>query len=169
METTNIQNKTVLERRELEERRLESQHSAIERRISAVMGFTLAGMLIFYFLIMKLFGLEVNLNFRYLNAIFYVIALVLAFRSFNRRTGTRVKYFQGLKMGIVICFIGAAIFSVFMGIYLALDNEFMSYVQRSIEYGTFATPLLTAFAIFTEGLVGGAVTAFVIIPFFKEK
>jgi hypothetical protein len=171
METTKIHDKTVLVNKREEERieeDLRYGYRTYERNLSIVMGVVLSGMLIMYFLIMKMFGLEVNLNFRYLNAVFYVIALSVAFWQFRKRTGFKIKYFQGLKMGVIICAIGALIFSVFMGVYLSFDHEFMSYVQRSIEYGTYATPLLTAFAIFSEGFVGGAITAFVLLPFFKE-
>lgn len=161
---THTQHKTYLG-----EKRYESADTAFERRVGNITGFALSGALILYFLVMKLFGLEDNLNFRYFNAVFYILALIFAFRFFRKRTGEKIEYFQGLKMGVRISFIGALVFSVFMGVYLSIDHEFMSYVQRSIEYGSYATPFLTAFAIFNEGFVGGMITAFVLLPAFKAK
>jgi hypothetical protein len=164
METRNLERKDYLGSRLTSE-----EKSSYDRRIGIKLGLALAGMQAAYFLIMKLIGLEMNLNFRFFNAVFYIIALVIAFRTYNRQTGEKIKYFRGLKLGVQVSFIGAIVFAVFMGAYLSFDHELMAYVQKNIEYGPHATPLLAAFGVFNEGFVGGIITAFVLLPFFKAS
>jgi hypothetical protein len=135
-----------------------------------VAGLLVSLSLVVYFLVMKALGLEGRVNLRYFNGVFFLAGMFATFFIYYRKTGRiGIDYFKGLRMGVQVAFMAALPFAIFMGLYLQFNPEFMNHIRQSIEYGTYATPFLTAAGLFVEGFVGATLIAFVLLPIFKSR
>lgn len=144
--------------------------SPYEMKLSVWTGVLTSVALIVFFLIMKLVGLEQILWVRYFNFVFFVIGLVSAFNIYSTRTHKlRINYLKGIKMGLRITLIAIIPFVIFMFVYLSIDNNFMIYVRENSDFGRYLSPISAAAVIAIEGFVGGAITTYMAMQYFKDN
>jgi len=123
-----------------------------------------------FFLIMKAFGLHEILAFRYFNVIFLAGCILMAFLLYRKKHDYKgIRYLTGIRMGIHVTLLGAILFSIFMGVYLAIDTGFMEYVQEHGQFGEFLTPVRAAGGVFIEGFASGAIITFSLMQLFKDE
>ena len=131
-----------------------------------------AGILIAYFLLMKLLGLETNLYLRALNIVIMIGAIYILYRNtFIRDNDTRVGYLQGLMMGIWFTVLSVAIFSIFLGIYIHFfDPGFIEIIDGAGLWANSGSSIgLSIMGILIEGLAGGFILSFILMQYFKSK
>lgn len=132
-------------------------------------GLYLAGGLIFYFLIMKLLGLEKIMELRFLNLFILIAAVVTAIQYYKRNCVNLMSYFKGMGVGILTSMIGAAVFAIFMGFYLGvLDRSFLEYIKGEWSgYDNHINPFSLSFIILLEGAISGFFTTFISMQYLK--
>jgi hypothetical protein len=123
-----------------------------------------------FFLCMKAFGLHQILAFRFLNFVFMVGALLIAYFSYMKKFDYKgIRFLTGIKMGIHINLLGTFLFALFMFGYLYYDADFMRYIQENGEFGEYLTPMRAAGGVFMEGFATGAILTFSLMLLFKDE
>ncbi len=129
--------------------------------------------LILYFIMMKLFNLHHHLELHYFNVLFLALGLFYAIKNTNRIAG-EMKYFEGLKSGVVVSLISIILFSMFMVIYTTkIDPEFLLFLKDNIFLSPQSSSKQAAFelaGILTiEGLSSGFIITFILMQYYKNK
>lgn len=138
--------------------------------LSTQVGLITSLSLMIYFLAMRLFNLHEILLLRYFNFIFLLSGILIVFHQFNKRNGKKgIDYFTGLGLGIRITLSAVIPFAFFMGIYLSVDEAFMTFVKNTAEFGSYLNPVVAAGAVCIEGISAGVITTFVTMQYYKEK
>jgi len=152
------------------EKEIENKKDAYEPVVCKWAGFLVFSALVAYFLIMKAFGLYQILELRYFNAIFLITGIVIAFYNFRKKVSPEgIQYLKGIKMGMKITLIAVLPFVIFMGIYLAIDKDFMAYIIENGDFGQWLSPVRAAGVIAIEGLISGAIITFMAMQYFKSN
>lgn len=134
--------------------------------------FTSVG-LILYFVSMNLLGFQRNLELHYLNIFILFFGLRYGIKSTIKTKG-EVRYFEGLKTGLIITILSVAIFNVFMVIYeTAIDPSFLEYLKENISLGDVFSTQETIFniagLITLEGLSSGFILTFILMQYYKSE
>lgn len=134
-------------------------------------GFLVAASLIGFFFLMKAIGFYEILGLRYLNVIFLLTGIIIAFSSYRskKESDNEIDYLTGLKMGMHITFAAAIPFAIFMAIYLNIDKNFMIYIQQNAMFGEYLSPLSAAVATLLEGAASGVIITFMVMQYFKKN
>ena len=128
--------------------------------------------LIFYFLLMKAFGFHKYLELHYLNMIFLFLGLLYSIKKIKLFSG-ELKYFEGLKIGILVTLTSIIIFNVFLLIYeFFIDPSFLTLLQDKLSFGFVKSPATTSFIvfgiIFIEGLSSGFIITYMLMQYYKN-
>jgi hypothetical protein len=134
--------------------------------------FTALGM-IFYFVIMKLLNLHHHLELHYLNVIILFLGLRYAIKHIVFIKG-EIKYFEGLKSGIVVTLISVIIFNIFMVVYeTIIDPAFLILLNENIHLGNVFTSRQTIFNVMglltAEGFSSGFIMTFILMQYYKAE
>src|SRR5690242_12489439 len=106
-----------------------------------------AGGLILFFLLMKLFNLATIVEFRFFNIIILLIGVRYILLQERMQNDNKLEYLDGMMTGFMTAFLSAAMFSIFIFIYLNLDTGFMHYLKITQPFGTYLTPASAALVI----------------------
>jgi hypothetical protein len=165
MDTHKVINKSASEPR--------AHSMTYELRISIWCGLLVSAALIGFFLVMKFAGLHRYLALRYFNWIIYALGIIIAFSVYSRNNTKHVKhrlqYLKGIKMGLRIALIAIIPFAIFMFVYLRIDESFMIYIRENSEFGRYLSPISAAAVVAIEGFVGGAITTYMAMQYFKDN
>lgn len=138
--------------------------------LSTEVGLITSISLMVFFLTMKLFNLHEILLFRYFNFIFLLSGMLIVFNQFNKKTkGKGIDYLTGISLGVRFSLAAVVPFAIFMGIFLTLDEGFMTFIKKTAEFGSYLNPVIAAGAICIEGIGAGVITTFMMMQYFKEK
>jgi hypothetical protein len=136
-------------------------------------GLLVSAALIGFFLVMKFAGLHRYLFLRYFNWVIYALGIIIAFSVYSRNNTKHVKhrlqYLKGIKMGLRIALIAIIPFAIFMFVYLRIDESFMIYIRENSEFGRYLSPMSAAAVVAIEGFVGGAITTYMAMQYFKDN
>jgi hypothetical protein len=129
--------------------------------------------LIFYFVIMRLFNLHHIMELHYVNILVLFIGLRYAIKQIISIKG-EIKYFEGLKSGIVVTIISLVIFNIFMVLYeTIIDPSFLDFLKENIHLGKgFSTQetIFNVMGILTiEGLSSGFIMTFILMQYYKAE
>lgn len=131
--------------------------------------FTALGM-IFYFVIMRLLNLHHILELHYFNIVILFFGLRYAIKR-NILLKGEIRYFEGLKSGIVVTLITVFIFNIFMLIYeTVIDPAFLNHLKENIYLGDqFTTQtVFNVMGILTiEGLSSGFIMTYMLMQYYK--
>jgi hypothetical protein len=147
----------------------ERRHMSLLSVISIRTGLVVLASLIGYFFIMKMLGLYQNMMLRAFNVVFLASGIWIALNRYRKMIGRKIDYFMGMRIGVLITLIATIPFAVFVGIYLALDTSFMTYIILNHEFGPYLSPLVSAIGVAAEGLSSGFILTYVIMPHFKKQ
>lgn len=144
-------------------------HTGISTNVKAGI-FTSTGMIL-YFVIMRLLNLHHHLELHYLNIIILFLGLRYAIKR-NIFISGEIKYFEGLKSGIVVTIITIIIFNIFMLIYeTIIDPDFLILLKENIHLGNEFTSQQTIFNVMglltIEGLSSGFIMTFILMQYYK--
>ncbi len=94
-------------------------------------GFIVAGFLIGYFLLLKLFGLHNYPVLSALNGVIIGAGIFFAMRDY-KRNATSFKYQDGFQQGLLTGAIATILFGIFMSVYIfQIDKEFAQAILDS--------------------------------------
>jgi len=141
-------------------------------RISRNNGLLLAALFITYFLIMRSLGLAHIYYLRAINALFLLLMMRQGISAYRKKI-TDEKYgtfFDLFKLSMRTAFIGLAIFSVFLAVYLdALDPAFMSEIATMESTSPFLSPVSVVGIVFIEGIGSAFVLSYLLIQAMKKR
>lgn len=126
--------------------------------------------MIFYFLIMRMLNLHHILELHYFNILILFFGLRYAIKH-NILLKGEIRYFEGLKSGIVVTLITVFIFNIFMLIYeTIIDPAFLNHLKENIYLGDqFTTQtVFNVMGILTiEGLSSGFIMTYMLMQYYK--
>jgi hypothetical protein len=136
-------------------------------RIPQSYGLRIAGGLIAFFLLMKLVGLVHIYELRFLNVFIQVGGIYLALKKFSDTHGMHLNYFRALITGVATGAISAAVFAIFLFIYMNIDKSLMEAIIDKEPMGRYLNPYITSFMVALEGLFSGLLFTFIIINYLE--
>lgn len=123
-----------------------------------------------FFFLMQLLGLAHFYWLRALNYIFLFAGVFLAIREYKNKHAATFSYMNGIGVGIMTSVVSTGIFAVFIALYLGvIDQEFMMEIKRDEMFGQYLNPYIAGALIFLEGSMSGAVTAYILMQYFKRS
>ncbi len=145
------------------------KHMSLLSVLSLRAGLVVFASLVGYFFIMKALGLYHVLILRAFNSVFLGVGIWIALSRYRKMLHKKLEYFMGIRIGVLVTLIAGIPFAIFMGVYLALDTDFMNYISQNHEFVTDLSPVAAAIAVAMEGLSSGFMLTFVFMPFFKKQ
>ena len=134
-------------------------------RIPEIYGAIIALGLIVYFFIMYATGLIHVVELRLLNLFIMLAGVYYAMKQFKRTHEGRLDYFRALVTGVATAAVGAATFSLFIFIYLSLDNNLMNSIAVNEPMGIYLNPYIASFAVLLEGVFSGFIVSYLLTNF----
>tara|TARA_R110002050_G_scaffold43127_3_gene103630 strand:- start:2342 stop:2824 length:483 start_codon:yes stop_codon:yes gene_type:complete len=141
-------------------------------RISRKNGLFLASFLIAYFLIMRVLGLGHEYYLRLFNGLILILMMrqgIIAYRRFleEEKYGSSFDFF---RLNLRTAFIGIAVFTVFLAIYLdIIDPAFMAELKEQENANPFLSPVSAAGIVFIEGLGSAFVLSYLVVQAMKKR
>lgn len=128
-------------------------------------GIRIAAGLIFYFVVMHLVGLSHQVELRLFNLLILVAGVYLALKKFKETHEGHLHYFRALITGVSTAATGAAVFAVFLFIYMSVDRSLMLSLQENEPMGRFLNPYIISFIVTLEGVFSGLLVTFILMNF----
>lgn len=143
------------------------------RRVTIKAGIYTALGLIFYFLLMRLFNLHKVMQLQYFNIVVLLIGLRYVIKNIKFITG-EIKYFEGLKAGLLVTIMSVLIFNIFMLIYeTVIDPPFLDFLKENISFGknlsTWGTVINVMGLLMIEGLSSGFIITYMLMQYYKAE
>lgn len=133
-------------------------------------GLIIAGSLIAYFLILRVFDLHNNAWLRMANGLFMATGIFFSIRYYKSKYNSEFTYVDGFKTGLLTGFIATGTFIVFMAIYMFhLDKEFPETILKKWFDNTGQGAGLLIIIILIEGLASTAVLTLTCMQIFKKS
>ena len=111
--------------------------------------------LIIYFFLMYAAGWIHIVELRILNLFILLAGVWYALKQYKRTHNGRLDYFHCLVTGVATVGIAVGTFSVFLFIYLSLDNHLMRMIAENEPLGFYLNPYIASFFVLLEGLFSG--------------
>ena len=104
--------------------------------------------------------------------IFLFFGLLYSIKKIKLFSG-ELKYFEGLKIGILVTLTSIIIFNLFLLIYeFFIDPSFLTLLQDKLSIGFIKSPAATSFIvfgiIFIEGLSSGFIITYILMQYYKN-
>lgn len=133
-------------------------------------GLIVTGLLISFFLILKIFSLHNNPWYRLFNGVIMAGGIYSAIKEYKKNVGESFNYTNGFKAGIVTGFMATFIFAIFMGIYMFhIDVAFMDHLLKDWFHDYKHGGGILIFIIIVEGLASTAVLTLTFMQIFKNS
>jgi len=131
---------------------------AIKYGLWMFIGFTL------YFVVMHLLGLSETFEARLFNGVVHLSLLYLAIQEYRKadETGDTSNYMRGVAVGMYSSFIGVLGFTIFMVIFLSINDSFMMALKEHFAIGRYLNPLSASLFMFVEGIAVGLIGSYII-------
>lgn len=128
--------------------------------------------LILYFLLMRLLNFHHYLILHYLNVFILFFGLRYAIKHIKSLNGD-IKYFEGLKSGVIVSIISIFLFNIFWLFYeTVLDPPFLVFLSEKISLGHIFSAEETIIDIMglitVEGLSSGFILTYILMQFYKS-
>jgi len=135
-------------------------------RYGSLMALALAG----FFLLMKAFGLEHNLELRALNLFILFSFILMSIDHFKKNRSEDFIYLKGMGLGLLTSAIGVIIFATLVILYITVINpSFMEIIQQNEPFGDFLNPVLVGCTIVIEGMASGFLATYALMQYFKKS
>jgi hypothetical protein len=134
-------------------------------RIPENYGLRIAGGLIAFFLIMKVFNLAHMVELRLLNLVILIGGVYMALRKFKYTHEDHLNYFRALVTGVATAAIGSIVFALFLFIYMKLDSDMMQSIIDNEPMGRYLNAYMASFIVALEGVFSGLLVTFVLINY----
>jgi len=135
-------------------------------RFGGLMALALAG----FFLLMKAFGLEHNLELRALNIFILFSFVLMSIDHFKKKKPENFVYLKGMGLGLLTAVAGVLMFATLVILYITvLDPSFMELIRENEPFGDFLNPVLVGFTIIIEGTASGFLATYAIMQYYKKS
>jgi hypothetical protein len=124
-------------------------------RIVEIYGTVIALGLIVYFFLMYALGLIHVIELRLLNLLIMLVGVYFALRQYKRTHMGQINYFRALVVGNGAAALGALTFTLFLFLYLKVDQNLMQSIRENEPLGINMNPFIASFAVFLEGIFSG--------------
>lgn len=118
--------------------------------------------LIVYFWLAWIFGFVNVPELRLFNLFIQTGGIYLAYKQFRRNHQGSLHYFRALSIGFVASVIGTSLFALFLFILFQLNRELFESIINNEPLRPYLTVYIATFAVFTEGIISGAVATFLL-------
>ena len=129
--------------------------------------------LIIYFMLMRAFNLHHKIILHYANVIVLFLGLRYSIKHIKTINGD-IKYFEGLKSGIIVSLLSVLIFNIFMYVYTVyLDYNFYNFINEKLSFSNNFSSQENIFGmiglISIEGLSSGFIITFILMQYYKSE
>ncbi len=146
-----------------------SKLPAIEQtalRYGTLMALALVG----FFLLMKAFGLEHNLELRAFNLFILFSFVLMAIKDYKQQQKGNLVYLKGMGVGLLTSVIGVVFFAVWVLLYITvISPEFMEVIRTQEPFGSYLHPMLVIFTIMIEGMASGFLSTFALLQYYRPN
>lgn len=126
--------------------------------------------LVGFFLLMKAFGLEHNLELRALNLFILFSFVLMSIDHYEKKSPDNFVYLKGMGLGLLTSVVGVLIFATLVILYITVINPaFMEVIQQNEPFGDFLNPLLVGCTIVIEGMASGFLATYAIMQYYKRS
>lgn len=126
------------------------------------------GLIVVYFLIMKLFGLDNVSELRFLNFLFVFWGVNRAIKT-NIELNKEHSYFSNFYAGFGASVIGVGLTIVGLIIYVGfIDPNFITVLENSSFWGKELSLQMVVFALAIEGIASSVMCSFIIMQYYKS-
>lgn len=125
-----------------------------------------------YLILMSVFNLHHYLILHYFNVVILFFGLRYALKHIKLIRG-EVKYFEGLKAGVVVSLTSVILFNIFLLFYeTVIDPSFLNFLREKIFLGNLFSVEETVFDVMglitAEGLSSGFIMTFILMQYYKS-
>ncbi|MGZ0015394.1 DUF4199 family protein [Yeosuana sp. AK3] len=133
-------------------------------------GLVTSAVLIAYFLVLAMFGLQTNPVFSFLNAGITTFGIYEAIRVFKLEQGNQFNYANGFSTGLVTGVTATIVFTFFFLSYSTeINQDFLPQLLSYLNGGFDINNGLVAFIVAIMGLVTTIVATFTVMQLFKNS
>lgn len=126
--------------------------------------------LVGFFLLMKAFGLEHNLELRAINLFILFSFVLISIDRYEKTNPENFVYLKGMGLGLLTSAVGVLIFATLVILYITVINpSFMGVIQENEPFGDFLNPLLVGCTIVIEGMASGFLATYAIMQYYKRS
>jgi hypothetical protein len=140
------------------------------KHLEMKVGLVTCGVLIAYFLFMKLVDLIQITELRGLNIIILAGGVFYVYHHHRKQTHSNLEYFKGLLLGIFTTLYAVIPFSLFVFLYFwKLDPYLITTLKsHTLFMGMVITPEIATESILIEGIVSGVLLSFIMMQYYRE-
>lgn len=129
-------------------------------------GLLIAIGLIILFFIMRAFGLLHVVELRVLNFFVMLTGILMAVKTFRKKSPDEFTYFRGMGVGIMTGIIGSLIFALFVFFYVNnIDPGLMQTIKENEPMGRFMNPYIVGVIIAVEGIASALLISFILLNY----
>ncbi len=126
--------------------------------------------LVGYFLLMKAFGLEHNLELRAFNLFILFSFVLMSIDHYDKTNPENFAYLKGIGLGLLTSAFGVITFASLVILYTTVINpEFMMFIKQNEPFGDFLNPMLVGCTIVIEGMASGFLATFAVMQYYKHS
>jgi hypothetical protein len=138
-------------------------------RIPEIYGTLIALGLILYFFVSYFTGWINIIELRMLNLVFLVAGVYFALKQYQRTHRGNIDYFYSFTTGMATSAIGTLTFSVFLLIYLSIDQKLMLSIAENQPLGFYLNPYIASFMVSLEGIFSGLFVTFLLSNYLATR
>jgi hypothetical protein len=126
-----------------------------------------------YLILMSVFNLHHFIVLHYFNVIILFFGLRYALKHIKLIRG-EIKYFEGLKAGVIVSIISVLLFNIFLLFYeIIIDPSFLTFLREKISLGNVFSVQETVIDVIglitAEGLSSGFIMTFILMQYYKSE
>ncbi|CAL2065650.1 hypothetical protein [Tenacibaculum sp. 190524A05c] len=130
--------------------------------------FLIYGLIVVYFLLMKILGLDNVSELRFLNFLFVFWGVNRAIKM-NINLNQEQSYFSNFYAGFGAAVIGVGLTIIGLIIYVGfIDSSFISVLENSSFWGKDLSLQMVVFALAIEGIASSVMCSFIIMQYYKS-
>ena len=138
-------------------------------RIPEIYGTLMAIALIAFFFLSYALGLIHVIELRLVNLLFLLGGVYFALKHYQRTHRGNMDYFHAFTTGMATVAIGTLTFSVFLLIYLHIDQQLMKTIAERQPLGFYLDPYIASFMVSLEGIFSGLFVTFLLANFLAAR
>ncbi len=139
-------------------------------RIGLRYGIITGIIMIVFFLLLKLIGIENVEEARMAAYIFIILGVMMAIVKYKKKHGNVMPYLPGLGVGFVLGLVSSIIYGAFIMIYTSyVDNEYENTLRTQDYFGSQLSPVMLCAAYALMGLVVGAFSAYILMMLYDKS
>lgn len=125
--------------------------------------------LVAYALLMKVFGLFLISELRLLNGVIIFFAIRFVLRKHRELNNGSFRFFHAMGAAFAMTTLTSIMYSAIVLLYLAIDHNFLAYLQENEPFGSYLNPGMAAIVIVVEGVSSGAIISYALAMLMDKK